>query len=265
HHRFETAFVDVIAQTNDQRFEYFFFVNGRVGHDRLGLVGVNDEKVLGELFAARNEAARRIENQTATVEYQFVVAADQIAVNQRRTRLYRQALQHVETGLMFAQMPRRRRDVKDEPGSAFDELDRRVAAIPAIAPEIVVVPDVFADRQADFLSIELDRRVLRGRFKITVFVENVVGGQQGLGARGQNFSIPQQRDRVGRFASGPPRVFADVPDQQTGFARRRSEPVEQRQIIFDETGFEQQVARRVARRGQFGKNHHLDPRPGSAT
>ena len=183
--------MDVIAQAEHQRFENFLLVHAGPGWDQLGGPGVNDDKILGELFASRDEAARRVENQTAPVKYQLVVAADEIAVNQRCTRLRRQALQHVETGLMFAQLPRGRRDVKDDPRSGFDEFDRRVAAIPAIAPEIVVVPNVFANRHADFLSVELDRRVLRGRFKVTVFVKHVVGRQQHFDARGHDSSVLQ--------------------------------------------------------------------------
>src|SRR5207247_7881930 len=118
-HAFDAPLLDVHGRPSSRRFQTFLPVPAGPGWNQLGGPGVNDQKILGELFASRDEAARRIENQTAPVKYQLIVAADEIAVNQPCTRLRRQALQHVETGLMLAQLPRGRRDVKDDPRSGF--------------------------------------------------------------------------------------------------------------------------------------------------
>ena len=62
----------------------------------------------------------------------------------------------------------------------LDELARGVPQVAAFVPKGFVVPDILADRQADFVPVEIDRRVFLCRLEIAVLVEDIVGREQGL-------------------------------------------------------------------------------------
>ena len=75
-------------------------------------------------------------------------------------------------------MPGRCRDVEDDVCALLDEFSNWVALIPTIRPEIFVVPNVFADSDADLATIEYEWRGAFRRFKITILVEHIIGRQQ---------------------------------------------------------------------------------------
>ena len=108
--------------------------------------------------------------------------------------------------------------------------------------------------------MELDRSVLRGGLEVAILVEHVVRGQQGLHPRREDFSAFEQRDAIGCFPAGRPGVLPHATDQQTCPAGRGRQPLEQLEVPVDEPALEQQITRGIARRGEFGANHHLNPR-----
>src|SRR5262245_61458773 len=115
-------------------------------------------------------------------------------------------------------MPGRGRDIEDYISPCFDEFACRVETVtPAVAPEILVVPDILADSQADLSVLELHDFIFRGRLEVAVFIKYVVGRPKGLVTRGGNLSFVQQGDRVARFAADAGLVAANVPDDQAGF------------------------------------------------
>ena len=120
-----------------------------------------------------------------------------------------------------------------------------------LRPEILVVPDVLANRDAELAAVEHERLDVFGRFKITVFVKNIVGRQQAFGRAPDDFPVLQNGGGILQRAAGPFGISvhkADAERNRADFAggfRQRGE------IGLDEIVAQQQIARRVAAEKQF--------------
>ena len=69
----------------------------------------------------------------------------------------------------------------------------------------------------------------------------------------------QKRHGIGRLASGLAVVAAHEAHKQASFARGDSEAFEHGEIVRDEPAFVQQIARRIAGDGEFGKDDDFHP------
>ena len=76
-----------------------------------------------------------------------------------------------------------------------------VLVIAAAAPEIAVVPDVFADADAQAPAVQLEDLGAGGGLEIAVFVEDVVGGQEGFMKDRAGGAVLQQRGAVEQGAA----------------------------------------------------------------
>src|SRR6185295_6177769 len=92
----------------------------------------------------------------------------------------RHAAEHSIAQLVFADFEGRRRQVDDRLRAGLRQLLDRIEVIPAALPEIAVVPDVFADADAELLAAELEDLVAAIRLEVPILVEHVVGRQQRL-------------------------------------------------------------------------------------
>ena len=119
---------------------------------------VRHQNIFGKAFSQRDRFAAAIQRDAVAVENQFIIRADQIDLCQRHALVARDALQHGQPGLFLAVMPRRRGNVEDDFRALPDEFLDRVAAIKPFRPEILVIPDVLANREAEFAAIELKGR-----------------------------------------------------------------------------------------------------------
>ena len=71
----------------------------------------------------------------------------------------------------------RGRDIQKDAGSLLDELGDGVAGMARLGPEIFVVPDIFADGDAELFAAHAVDNLFAG-LEVTRFVEHVVGGQE---------------------------------------------------------------------------------------
>src|SRR6266404_1312125 len=95
--------------------------------------------------------------------------------------------QHLPPDLGLADRVGRGGDVEDRLRPLRDQLLDRIAQIARLLPELLVVPEVLADGDAEPRSGDLDQRTrLRGGIEVTRFVKNVVGWQQGLAHHRRN-------------------------------------------------------------------------------
>ena len=249
----------VIAHPEDERAVERFLVGQRGGGDGRGGVRVEEEEILAKHRALRDEPARRVEGQARAVEEQLVVATDGVAIDERSADLRDEAGEHLHAEPIFAEVPGRSGDVEKNLRASLDELTRGVAQVAALVPKRFVVPDILADRQADFASVEIDGGVFLSRLKIAVLVEDIVGREQHLRAGREDFPMLQKRHGIGRLASGLAFVAAHVADEQARLAGRRGEAFEHGEIVRDEPAFVQQIARRIAGDGEFGKDDDFHP------
>src|SRR2546427_2142286 len=89
-----------------------------------------------------------------------------------------QRMQHVAAQGALVQRERGGGNVDDDAGSLPDELGDGIALVEALGPEILVVPGVFADGDAEFFRAERINELLRARLEIARFVKDVVGRQK---------------------------------------------------------------------------------------
>src|SRR2546427_8569268 len=101
-----------------------------------------------------------------------------------------QRMQHVAAQGALVERERGGGNVDDDAGSLPDELGDGIALVEPLGPEILVVPDVFADGDAEFFRAERINELLRARLEIARFVEDVVGRQK-------DFARSEER-RVGK-------------------------------------------------------------------
>ena len=124
--------------------------------------------------------AARVERAAPAVEHQVVVAAELVDVDERHAVLARHAAEHLLAPLVLAGRERRRRQVDDRLGAGADQLLDRIVVIAAPLPEVAIVPDVFADADAEPPSGDLEDLRAVERLEVPVLVEDVVGRQQRL-------------------------------------------------------------------------------------
>ena len=135
-----------------------------------------------------------------------------------------------------------------------DEFLDRVAAIKPFRPKILVVPDVLANRDAEFAAIELERRGAFGRFKIAVFVKNVVSRQQAFVRAPDDFPVLQNGGGIAERASGTFGILVNVTNTQRNCADAFGRFGERGKIGVNKIGAQEQIARRVAAQKQFRRD-----------
>ncbi len=132
----------------------------------------------------QNNIALRIGDQTRAVEDDAVVAADEIDENDRHFRQPGAVRNHLAAQFYFAFVIRRSVDRDDYFRALLNDFFGRVVVVKPVLPKSFIVPEIFADDDADpvLLSVagrDLDDSVgIRIGLEITRVVENVVFGQK---------------------------------------------------------------------------------------
>ncbi len=218
-------------------------------------VHVADDYVGVERTAAGDRRSRGVERAAAAVEDEIVVAAELVDVRERHPILQRHAAEHLLAPAVLAGGERGRRQVDDGFGARAHQLFDRIVVIPPALPEVAIVPDVFADADAqppaaksqDLRSVE--------RLEVPVFVEDIVGGQKGFpkplidgAAVGERRRVEQRPSLVGRIRLGQ----ADQHRREVVELAR--ELVQLIPAAPDEAGTQQQIARQVADERQLRRD-----------
>ncbi len=113
----------------------------------------------------------------------------------------------------LAHMEGRGGDIQHHLPTGSNQIVDRIAVIQTAAPECLVVPCIFADRERDGLAANANRPLHRSRHKRAHLVKYIVGGQQALGLNEVDSAVPQQRGgvhhRLSRLRSGRRRETGD--------------------------------------------------------
>ena len=126
-----------------------------------------------------------------------------------------------------------------------------VAAVKPFRPEILVIPDVLANRDAELAVVELERRDGFGWLKIAVFVKNVVGRQQAFVRAPDDFPVLQNGGGVAQGAPGAFRIFVHEAHAQRNRADLFRRGFERGEIGLHKILAQEQIARRVAAQKKF--------------
>ena len=106
------------------------------------------------LGAARDDLAAASSARAGAVEDQIVLPAHLIDEHQRPRPAPRRGGQHARAQVALLHGVGRGRDVDDDLGAGGDQRLDRIGAVEALRPEIGVVPDVLADRDAEAPAAE---------------------------------------------------------------------------------------------------------------
>ena len=202
------------------------------------------------------DAAVGGERDARAVEDERIVAAHLVDINHGALMGTRQGVQHFETHGAFFDGVRRRGDINDDAGSLRHEIDDRIRLVELLGPEIFVVPDVFADGDAQLLAAERKNLLARRGLEIARLVEDVVGGQQHLVLLEGHAAFGEQSGGVpGGFAGGG--MGARGVANQDGQGRFLSERGDGGAVAFEEGRALEQVLRKIAAQAEFGENGQI--------
>ncbi len=151
----------------------------------------------------------------------------------------------------LAHVPRRRREVEDELRAAPGQHTDRIAAVADLG-----APCVLADREPQ----RGDGTGCLGREEVALLVEDVVGGEQGLGLLGGATAAAEQ-DRGVRQVLAVPWLHGQHGTQgDVDLARERQQRIQRAQLVADEALALEQVHRWIAREAQLGSHAELRAR-----
>ena len=106
----------------------------------------------------------------------------------------------------------------------------------------------------------MDDGVLRGWLEVAVFVEDIVGRQECLGADSHHLASVEQGRRIGERTSRANGILSHKPDDQPHITHGRSQAFQGRLIGPNEGLSQEQVAWRITGEGQFRGEHQIDLR-----
>ena len=156
------------------------------------LVQVHHQNVFLEARSASGQPPGGVQGHGASVEHQIVVATDLIAVEYGQAVLAGHVGKHAFAYGLLAQGEGRCGKVEDGVKALLDQGFHRVRRIAPGAPEILVVPDVFADGDPQALAAYLHQAGATAGLEITVLVEDIISGQKGLWQHGAQNAVGQQ-------------------------------------------------------------------------
>src|SRR5436190_4852373 len=117
-------------------------------------------------------------------------------------------------------------------------------------------PNIFTNGHADFFAVDINRLDPAGRLEVTLLVENVVGGQQGLVTFADRLAPLEQSSGVTeRFSASL--VTINEPDQQRRFSDASVQFLQHRKVLRNEARLENQILRRIPRDRQLRSQHQF--------
>ncbi len=159
--------------------------------------GIEHHQVFCKRSGLRGHFAVHRKRHTGAIKNQAVVATHLVHINNRQLVAKCNRTQHIHPQRALVYGVRRSRNIDDDAGSLRSQLRYRVAVVASHCPEVLVVPHVFANRDAQFLVREAEHLLLRCGLKIARLVEHVVGRQQHFALLKHNSASAQQRRFVG--------------------------------------------------------------------
>ena len=191
----EAAFAHIIASAQNQRAVSRLRVVGRRFLNRLGVAGIDNHQVLFKRSGLGDQFSARIQGQRRPIKDQAVVAAHLVAQQHRNAVAPSDGRQHLPSQLALRVPERRRRQVDVHRRMLRHDLLHRVDGVETPRPEILVVPRVFADGDAQAHAVKLNHLLRTSRREVALFIEDVVERQQALVLFQQQLSAIQPEPR----------------------------------------------------------------------
>ena len=194
------------------------------------------------------------------VEDQVVVSADLVDDGNRQVVLLRHVAEHLFAQGLLADGEGRGGKVDDGLCAGIcQDLDGVLVIAPAL-PKVAVVPHVFADADAQAATVELQDLRAVGWLEVTIFVEHVVGGKQGLVEGRSDGAVFQKNGAVEEGAAH----FGGIGRGHSHQQRRRAgqlarDAIQLTMTAADESLAHEQIAGEIAHEGQLRGHHQGSP------
>ena len=157
------------------------FVGGLLADVAFAGDGVEEDEVFFKGLGLGGDFAAGGEGDAGAVEDERVVAADLVDIDDRALVVQSDGTEHAEAEEAFVYGERGGGEIDEDAGALGDEFGDRIAGVHGGGPEGFIVPDVFADGDAElFLGEAVDVLFFAG-LEIAGFVEDVVGGEKHFG------------------------------------------------------------------------------------
>ena len=212
--------------------------NGLAG-DR---IDVDCKQTLREGRRTLYDFTRGVHHKGPAVEDQFVLAAEQIDVDDRKPCGAHTIPHHAFASLLKAERIRRTIDDYDELRACLLRGDRGIG-----------LPDVFADQDGDTNAVQLHDAGFAPVFEVALLVEHAVVRQFLLAIVGERLAIADQRRRVVDVRAGVLGV-ADHDADPAGFC---SHALERGGDLLTQAVVKQQILGRIAAEREFRKQNQI--------
>jgi hypothetical protein len=166
--------------------------------------------------------------------------------------------EHVLAEGLLTHVERRGGEIDDGLRAGFGEDFDGVLVIAAALPEVTIVPDIFADADPQAAALQVEDLRTVGGLEVAVFVEDIVGGQEGLvigmadrAILHENGTVEERPSHVGGIEGGD----ADQHGRASG--EFGGDALELLRATLDEATAHQKIARQVSHEGQFGRDHEV--------
>jgi len=250
----EIAFADVVSGAGDDRLVGVgdFFLGLRVD---IAFAGdrVEEDEVFFEGFGLRGDVAVGGEGHAGAVEDERIVAADLVDVDDRPAVLLGDGAKHFDAQGALVDGVGRGGNIQKDAGSLLDELGDGVAGVAGLGPEILVVPDVFADGDAQLFVTEAINVIPFARLEVAGFVEDVVGGQEHLALLEDDAAVLDEGGFVGDSLAGAGMIDAARKAYDGGERHAVGDVFQGVQIALDEGGALEEIEREIAAGAELGK------------
>ena len=213
--------------------------------------------VLLECRRAENRLPFFIDHDRRAVEEQLVVAAHLVHIHERNVVARGDAREKIVTRAPLAAVERRRGNVQDDLRPLPRQLVDRIAAVDFRAEDFVVEPEILADGDACFDAGDVDDTNAASRLEVAQLVEDVVSRQQRLVLLMHDPAVLCDERRVVQRFPAPALVFRDAAEDERDLAGYGGERVTNLERRCHENVAVEQIARRIARHGQFRDHHDL--------
>ncbi len=217
------------------------------------VVEIDHDDVFLERLRMGDDVARRIHRERVAVEDELIVAADLVDADDGAVVGLGLLLHELLAERILADGPGRGGHVEDEVELLLGHFGEGILGVLAGAAHLVG-PDVLADGEGDLGAADLEGRGARGGLEIAGLVEDVVSGEQGLERDvGDLAAFEEGRRIIERLSFGGEVLFHEA-DQRGDVLDLGRQLAEGGDVLIDERGTVEEVARRVAREAQLGED-----------
>src|SRR5437899_1634798 len=117
-------------------------------------------------------------------------------------------------------------------------------------------PDIFTNGDAELVAADFERFDPGCGFEISVFVEDVVSGQQRFVRFAYRFACLEQGGGIVKRLAASFVAIDEADEQGRAWEYPRMERLDYLEVLWNKARFENQVLRRISRHGQlWGQNH----------